>query len=52
MVRKLFKCLRCGHEWLSKLEHPVLCAKCHSAYWDIPKVVKDKVTHQDTKKSL
>jgi transcription elongation factor Elf1 len=39
MVRKLFKCLRCGHEWLSKLEHPILCARCHSAYWDIPKVV-------------
>jgi len=37
MERKVFECKRCGHKWMSKLEHPVLCAKCHSAYWDIPK---------------
>lgn len=44
MERKLFECKRCGHKWMSRKEHPILCAKCHSAYWDIEKNVKsDKV---------
>jgi len=40
--RNIFECKRCGHKWMSKLEHPVLCAKCHSAYWDIPKVILNR----------
>jgi rubredoxin len=38
-----YQCARCGHIWLprepTKRENrpPVLCAKCKSAYWNIPK---------------
>lgn len=38
-----YKCSRCGHIWLpserTRRENrlPVLCAKCKSAYWNIPK---------------
>ena len=41
-----YQCERCGHVWLpreaTKREHrdPVICPKCKSAYWDIPR--KDK----------
>jgi transcription elongation factor Elf1 len=37
---KAFKCLKCGHVWLSKKfmedgkTKPIACAKCKSAYWD------------------
>ena len=31
---KVFKCLRCGHEWPSKQERPRVCPKCKSPYWD------------------
>jgi len=37
------KCLRCGHEWPSKQEHPITCAKCRSPYWDKPKKDLDKI---------
>lgn len=30
----IFKCLRCTHEWASKAEHPTICPKCKSPYWD------------------
>jgi DNA-directed RNA polymerase subunit RPC12/RpoP len=36
-----YKCERCGHIWLprepNKNRKPILCAKCKSAYWDIPR---------------
>jgi hypothetical protein len=35
-MRKL-KCLRCGHRWISELDHlPKQCPniKCHSPYWN------------------
>ena len=36
-----YKCERCGHIWLprepNRNRKPILCAKCKSAYWDIPK---------------
>ena len=25
----------CGHTWYSKLEKPVVCARCHSYNWDV-----------------
>ena len=31
------KCLRCGHEWIPRKPVVILCAKCRSAYWNIPK---------------
>jgi hypothetical protein len=34
---QIFTCLRCQHEWPSKKEKPVTCAKCRSPYWDIAK---------------
>ena len=38
--RNLHTCLRCGYQWLSKLEgKPVQCPnrKCQSPYWDRPR---------------
>lgn len=34
---KLHTCLRCSHQWPSKLEVPITCSKCRSPYWRIPK---------------
>lgn len=34
---KINYCLRCGHEWPSKLERVLTCAKCRSPYWDVPR---------------
>jgi Zn finger protein HypA/HybF involved in hydrogenase expression len=48
MERNIFECKRCGHKWMSRKEHPILCAKCHSAYWDTPKS-KDKVPQEGEK---
>jgi len=31
---KILKCKRCEHEWASKQEHPLICPKCKSPYWD------------------
>lgn len=37
---KACKCERCGHVWLPRKTmtktKPVACAKCKSAYWNIP----------------
>jgi len=30
------KCERCGHIWYSRKAAPIACAKCKSAYWNIP----------------
>ena len=36
---RIHKCLRCGHEWPSRLERlPKVCPKCNSPYWNKPKV--------------
>ena len=34
MKINIFKCLRCSHEWASKQEHPRICPRCKSPYWD------------------
>jgi len=37
-VIKIHRCLRCGHEWPSRLERlPKQCPKCRSPYWNKPK---------------
>lgn len=29
------KCKRCGWEWLPRtFDRPIVCANCHSPYWD------------------
>lgn len=33
----IHKCLRCKHEWASKNEHPIVCPKCKSPYWELRK---------------
>lgn len=38
-----FKCERCGHEWIPRdKEHPRVCPKCKSPYWDIPRKTRYK----------
>lgn len=39
--RKLYKCVRCGYQWLSK--NPLRCAGCNVINWQIiePKKIKD-----------
>lgn len=33
-----FKCERCGHEWVARgKEEPIVCPKCKSPYWNVPK---------------
>ena len=34
---KINLCLRCNHQWPSKLDRAITCAKCRSPYWDIAK---------------
>ena len=34
---KLNLCLRCGHEWVKRIPHPIRCPKCRSPYWDRPR---------------
>jgi predicted Zn-ribbon and HTH transcriptional regulator len=26
-------CLRCGHEWMTRVARPVQCPSCKSPYW-------------------
>ena len=35
MTILVFTCLRCGHEWATKVERPRLCPRCKTAYWGI-----------------
>ena len=32
-------CLRCKHEWLPRQELVVICPKCKSPYWNIPRTM-------------
>ena len=37
---KIYKCLRCGHEWVGRKtigEKPQTCSKCRSHVWEKPK---------------
>jgi len=52
-----FKCLRCGHRWIPRVElsqlegelkdKPRICPSCKSAYWDLE---KKNGTNQENKK--
>ena len=35
------KCLRCGHEWVPRIEDVRVCLSCHSPKFDVPKEIKD-----------
>jgi DNA-directed RNA polymerase subunit RPC12/RpoP len=34
-----YKCERCGHEWLPRVQRqePKVCPKCKSPYWNTPR---------------
>ncbi len=36
-------CLRCGHEFVKRMDNPKVCPKCHSAWWQTPKKQKKEV---------
>ena len=31
---KKYKCLRCGHTWIPRIDNVVLCPWCKSKYWN------------------
>lgn len=41
---KGYKCNNCNYEWLprSNKEKPLICPRCKSARWDLPKKLKEK----------
>lgn len=43
-----YQCARCGHEWLPRgdVQLPKVCPKCHSAWWDTPKL-KPTTTYEE-----
>ncbi len=45
-----FECSRCGHQWVPRegIEHPEVCPKCKSPYWDTPRRIDVKPEHQIT----
>jgi DNA-directed RNA polymerase subunit RPC12/RpoP len=48
--RDIFKCTRCGHEWLPRsVEKPERCAKCKSPYWDKPRKDTESTGSKPTK---
>lgn len=33
-----YLCERCDHTWISRIiDKPVVCPKCKSPYWDVPR---------------
>jgi hypothetical protein len=47
------KCLRCGHDWVSRVEKPDACPRCKSYAWNKAKgksAPKDKPVEQETQK--
>lgn len=41
-IVKGFKCERCKYEWIPrKKQHPIICPKCKSPYWNKPKKKKN-----------
>jgi len=44
IIRKGFKCERCGHEWVPHdiKDEPKVCPLCKSPYWDTPRKNKKK----------
>jgi DNA-directed RNA polymerase subunit RPC12/RpoP len=38
---KVYHCLRCSKSWASYQIKPLVCGKCKSPYWNIPKKLKE-----------
>lgn len=38
---KTTKCLRCGKEWISRVENPVQCPRCKRVDWNVAKEEKE-----------
>ena len=32
------QCNRCGHKWKTRVIEPKQCPKCHSPYWNKPRI--------------
>jgi predicted Zn-ribbon and HTH transcriptional regulator len=32
-VPQICKCIRCGYQWISRVEKPKACPNCHSYRW-------------------
>lgn len=41
---KGYKCERCNYQWIPRkaAEHPKVCPRCKSPYWDKPRKAKTK----------
>ena len=49
VTRKIWKCDRCDHEWLSRDgDTPLRCARCKSPYWNKP---RNKILSKNIKTS-
>ena len=36
-IQMKLHCLRCYHDWDSRVVNPVVCPACHSPYWNTPR---------------
>lgn len=39
-------CQRCGHTWVPNVPSPVVCSKCHSPYWRLPRKNGRSIGHK------
>ena len=37
VVTNKLKCLRCGYEWICRIENPKCCPSCTSRKWNVPR---------------
>ena len=37
------ECKRCGHKWIARKDEVMVCAKCHSPYWNRDKNEKKEL---------
>lgn len=42
----LLTCQRCGHTWVPNVPSPIVCSKCHSPYWRLPRKNGRSTTHK------
>lgn len=56
--KQAYRCDRCNHEWYPRLqteEHPAICPKCKSAYWNKPRridLAKQEASEEPVKEGL
>lgn len=31
------KCLRCGYQWVKRMDKPIVCPRCKNPYWNLEK---------------